>query len=153
MPAWTVLTPDSLLPYLAAKPLSALRTKALAADQPDPVEAILADITTRVRAEVRGHRPNRVSATAHAVPPELESATIALAVEAATRRLPGLPLSAEQRRAAEEARALLVRVARGEVPVSRPDDPEEPDSAQRTGSVETLASRTNPLTGKRLRHL
>ncbi len=150
MTAWITLTPENLNDYLAAAQVDAIRTKALAAGQSDPLVEIISDAARRIRAEIRGCPSNRVSAIVGAVPPELKSTAISLIVEAAQTRLPGLKLSEGQKRAADNARSYLQRIARCEVPVSAPDDPQEPPTEQRGGRVEVVASRSNPLSAKRL---
>ncbi len=153
MTAWISITPDNLNDYLAAAQVSAFRTKALAAGQSDPLVEIITDVARRIRTEIRGCPSNRVSATDGALPPELKSTAIALIVEAAQTRLPGLKLTDEQKRAADNARAYLLRIARCEVPVSAPDNPQEPPTEQRGGRVEVVGSRSNPLSANRLQGL
>ncbi len=150
MTAWITLLPVDLNDYLAAAQVDAIRTKALAIGQSDPLVEIITDVTRRIRTEIRGCPSNRVSATDEAVPPELKSTAIALIVEAAQTRLPGLKLSEGQKRAADHGRSYLLRIARCEVPVSAPDNPQEPPTEQRGGRIEVVASRSNPLSGKSL---
>ncbi len=109
MTAWITLLPVDLNDYLAAAQVDAIRT------------------------EIRGCPSNRVSATEGALPPELKSTAIALIVKAAQTRLPGLKLSEGQKWAADHARSYLQRIARCEVPVSAPDNPQEPPTEQRGG--------------------
>ncbi|MFA5258175.1 MAG: hypothetical protein WC360_08490, partial [Opitutales bacterium] len=130
----------------------ALGEEALGAEQDDPFPAIIADVAQRVRAEVRANNGNTLDPPAGTVPPELRGAAIALIIEAAQARLPSLALSADQARLANAARALLKRVAAGDVGISPGEsapggDDDDVVSAPR---IVLVASRSNPLTGSAL---
>ena len=115
MSDWITLSITDVYDYLAADQADALRTEALGGGQADPLPAIIADVAARIRSEIAGHAPNSLSPTSGAVPPELRGAALALIVEAAQARLPSLEMSDDQVRLANAARALLKRVADGEV--------------------------------------
>ena len=153
MTTWIQLKPDDLNDYLVAAQLKALRTKALDSEQGDPLLDVIADVSARIRAEIRGNPSNRVSATPDAIPPELKSVAAALIIEAAQARIPGLKFTIDQIRAADNARDYLRRLSRAEVPISAPDDPEDPDTMQRSNHIEVLHFRTDKLKSKRLRGL
>lgn len=142
MPAWITITVDDVADYMVAAKLTALRTKALAAGQSDPVVAAIADVVQRIRLEVQACRSNRLSATAGTIPPELRSDAIALIVEAATRRLQGT-IGEDERKAADNARTFLRRIATCEVPISQPDDPEGEPQIQSKGGAAVVKPTRN----------
>ena len=153
MTQWIQITPDDLNDYLAGFQVKVLREKVLAEGQDDPLPEIIADVAGQIRLEIQGHPGNQLSQMAQALPPELKRHACALIIEAAQGRLPVLKLTADQIRATDNARRHLQRVARGEVPVSAPEDPEDTPSAQAGSSMEVARSRSNRITGERLRGL
>jgi hypothetical protein len=148
--SWTPLTSADVLACLAAPQVAALRQGVLAPGQTDPLPTLIADVTARVRAEIRGGRRNRVERDCTLLPPELKLAAAHLALESLQTRLPGLALSADQIRLAADARALLARVARGEVPVTVPAKPESEVEANAQFGVEVLGHRRERVTGRNL---
>lgn len=153
MTTWIKLQPEDLNDYLVAAQINVLRTKALASGQGDPMLDIIEDVSTRIRAEIRGNPANRVSNTVFAIPPELIGVAAALIIESAQGRIPGLKSNADQIRAANNARDYLRRLAKGDVPISTPDDPEEPDGMQRSNKIEIVHSRADRIRAGRLRGL
>lgn len=131
--------------YLAAPQREALQTQALAPGQSDPVAAILGNVVEQVRAQLRGSR-QPVSATTGTVPPELVPSVAALTIERAQSRLPSLVLTADQKRAADQARELLALAGQGKLQLTRPDDPEEG-----LARASVLRSRETRLTSERLK--
>lgn len=117
MSKWITITVEDLYDYLAAEQVAALQSEALGSGQSDPLPTLIADVTEYIRAEIRGNSGNDVDSAEGAIPPELRSAAIALIVEAAQARLPALELSDDQVRLANAARALLKRVASGDVAI------------------------------------
>jgi len=148
--SWSPLTPADVLACLAAPQAAALRQSALAPGQSDPLQALIADVTARVRAEIRGSRRSRVESDATLLPPELKLAAAHLALESLQARLPNLALSADQIRLAADARALLARVAKGEVPVTVPAQPESDLEANTQYGLEVLGHRRARVTGRNL---
>lgn len=115
---------QTLQRYLAAPQLRALQTAALGDDQDDPFPEIVADITARVRAELRAGG-SVLSADALGIPAELHSAAAALVIAAAQTRLPSLELTPAQERAQRDALQLLDRYAAGKLRAPVPEVPEE----------------------------
>lgn len=146
--SWTPLTINDIEDYLAAPQLSALRTRGLGTEQSDPLVAVIADVTARVRAEIAAFSRNQLAADATLLPPELKSTAAALAIENAQGRVPVLKLTPDQVRAAERARTLLQRVARGEVAISAPVEAASPRA-----SSATLRYRPDRLVGDSLKGL
>ncbi|KAF0094018.1 MAG: Uncharacterized protein E1N59_2276 [Puniceicoccaceae bacterium 5H] len=147
--SWSPLSPLTLQRYLAAPQLRALQTAALADEQADPIPEIVADLTARVRAELRAGG-GVLSAEPMALPPELHGPAAALVLEAAQTRLPSLELTTAQVRAADEARALLERFANGKLRAEPPADPEEPPPVWGAETV-VLSLRPHRVTAQRLR--
>jgi hypothetical protein len=115
MSDWITISPTDLYDYLAAEQAEALRSAALGAGQNDPLPTLIADVVARIRAEIAGCAANTLSPAADSIPAELRGAALALIVEAAEVRLPSLELSDDQVRLANAARALLKRVADGDL--------------------------------------
>ncbi len=150
MSSWSTLTFADVYAGLLAAQIDTLRNRALAPGQPDPLPAFLADITARVRAEVRTCRRNRLDQDASLLPPELKLAASHLVLEALQARFPNLALTADQTRLADNARKLLERVANGEVAISKPDNPENPLAATIWYGLEVLRRRPRAVSGRSL---
>ncbi|HNX04678.1 MAG TPA: hypothetical protein PKI32_04215 [Opitutales bacterium] len=148
---WTTISTSDIRDYLASDELDALSAEALGDGQADPLPTILADVVKRVRSEIAAHSANSLDPTSGTVPPELKGAAIALAVEAAYARLPGIALSADHVRLANAARALLKRVADGDVAVtagiSTTSTGDDSGTTTSTPRVVLVASRERPLSG------
>ncbi len=153
MSTWSSLTAADVQPALAAAQLTILRQRSLSEGQDDPLPALLAEVTARVRGEIRAGRKNRLERDATLLPPELKLAAIHLAIEALQARLPTLALSPDQVRLANDARQLLARAGRGEIALSAPDDPEGDEGTGRRNSVEVLRHRPHPVSGQQLKNL
>ena len=150
MPSWTCLTSADVYAGLVAAQIDTLRTRALAPGQPDPLPTLLADVTARVRAEIRTGRRNRLDQDPALLPPELKLAASHLVLEALQARLPNLVLTADQIRLADNARQLLARVASGELAVAKPDHPENPLVATIWYGLEVVRRRPSAATGRGL---
>jgi hypothetical protein len=148
--SWSPLTPDDVLACLLGPQVDALRQRQLNPGQADPLPALIADVTARVRAEIRGNRRNRVEVDPCLLPPELKLAAAHLALESLQARLPNLALSADQARLADDARALLIRVARGEVPITVPVQPAKDLEVNSPFGLDVLGHRIERITGENL---
>jgi len=147
---WSPLTSADVLACLVSTQIQALRGS-LAPGQADPLPVLIADVTARVRAEIRGNLRNRVERNPALLPPELKLTAAHLALESLQARLPNLALTADQVRLANEARQFLARIARGEVPIATP--PDEPESHLETSSpfgVEVVHHRRRNVSGENL---
>jgi len=145
MSTWSTISEDDVRDYLAADQLSALESAALDDDQDDPLPAIIQDVAQRIRAEVRANASNVVDSTDYSVPPELRGVAMALVVEAAQSRLPGLEMTDDQIRLANAARALLKRVATGEIPIVAGEE-----AAGTSPRIVVVKRRKNSVTGRSL---
>jgi hypothetical protein len=150
MSSWSILTSADIYSGLVAAQIDTLRNRALAPGQPDPLPTLIADVTARVRAEVRTCRRNRLEVDPALLPPELKLAASHLVLEALQARLPNLVLTADQVRLAEQARLLLERVANGEIAISKPEQPEGPVEATVWHGLEVVRRRPRTATGRDL---
>lgn len=99
-----------------------LKNIELSNGQANPIYEIIGDVTARIRAEIGGNKNNRLSIDGTKLPRDLKSFACHLILECAQTRLPGLKLTEDQIRLANEAKDYLKRVARGEIPVSSAND-------------------------------
>ncbi|MDR1414147.1 MAG: hypothetical protein LBI56_04430 [Puniceicoccales bacterium] len=141
MAKWITIQTSDLYDYLGATQLNALKTFELANGQKDPIDDIIVDATARIRAEISGNRNNLLSADRTKIPQDLKSFACYLILESAQTRLPSLKLSADQIRLANDAKEYLKRIARGEVPVSIPDDAKIVRDFTASGGCEVVHSR------------
>jgi hypothetical protein len=148
--SWSPLTSDDVLACLLGPQVDILRQRKLNPGQADPLPALIADVTARVRAEIRGNRRNRVELDPCLLPPELKLAAAHLALESLQARLPNLALSVDQIRLAADARTLLVRVAKGEVPVTVPAQPAADLETTSPYGLEVLGHRHQRISGENL---
>ncbi|MDR2603619.1 MAG: hypothetical protein LBC11_03625 [Puniceicoccales bacterium] len=122
MATWITIQISDLYDYLCSTQLNALKTLEMASDQANSIDEIIGDITARIRAEISGNRHNLLSSDRTKIPHDLRSFACYLILESAQTRLPGLKLTADQIRLATDAKDYLKRIAKGEVPISVPDD-------------------------------
>lgn len=120
---WILLTINDLEQYLIATQIKTLHTRVLGPNESDPLDDIISDVTRRIRADISGNPRNLLSQDETLIPAELKPCACYLVVEALQTRLPGLKLSSEQIRNADNARQQLIRISKGEIPVSRPLNP------------------------------
>jgi hypothetical protein len=122
MTNWINITIEDLYAYLVAVQVDVLRRCALAKNQSDPVEKIIEDISLKIRAQIASSRKNSLSQRPYALPPQLKSEACILILEVAQTRIPGLKLTADQIRLADQARLQLQKIAHGEIAIAMPDD-------------------------------
>jgi hypothetical protein len=150
---WITLQATDLNDYLVGAQATAMRTAALAPGQADTFTAVMTDVVNRVRSEIRSNIRNLVSQTPLSIPPDLKSPTMALLVEAISLRIPQLKLSDDQKKAADNARSYLVRVARGEVVITMPPDPMVPDDQERGAPITVIHADRRRYTHRQMRGL
>lgn len=122
MSNWIQITVEDLYAYLIAAQVEALRKRALAKNQEDPVEAVIRNVSENIRAQIASNKKNALSQTAYALPPELKNEACILILEVAQTRIPGLKLTADQIRLANEARVQLQKVVSGAFIITQPND-------------------------------
>jgi hypothetical protein len=143
---WIVIAESDLNDYLVGAQMDALKNAALASGQTNPFARVMQDVASRVRAEVRACRTNKVSALANSVPPDLKSSACNLIIEVMQGRLAGagaLPLTEDQKDACREARDYLKRIAECKVPIAQPSDPDTANDIQVAGSIEATTAAKN----------
>ena len=113
---------EDLYAYLMAAQVDILRKCALGKNQGDPVEEIIRDISLKIRAQIASNKKNALSQQPYAIPPELKSEACILILEVAQTRIPGLKLTADQIRLADQARLQLQKVINGEIIIPIPED-------------------------------
>jgi hypothetical protein len=129
MVPWVVITVDDLADYLVGAQLAALRQAALAQGQTDPFTRIMQDRCNYIRNRIS--KRISISATPHAVPPELKTCACLLIIEAMSVRLSiAINLDEDQARMVRQAYRDLDIAATDEFPVSLPDDPIDPPVQQ-----------------------
>jgi hypothetical protein len=121
MTTWITIKVDDLYAYLVAAQVDILRKCALAKNQGDPVVEVIRDISLKIRAQIANNRKNALSQQPYAIPPELKSEACILILEVAQTRIPGLKLTVDQIRLADQARLQLQKVVSGEIVVSMPE--------------------------------
>ncbi|MDR0740146.1 MAG: hypothetical protein LBF34_00350 [Puniceicoccales bacterium] len=119
---WITIKVEDLYAYLVAAQVDILRKCALAKNQGDPVAEVIRDISLKVRAQIASNKKNALSQQPYAIPPELKSEACILILEVAQTRIPGLKLTVDQIRLADQARLQLQRVINGEMLISVPED-------------------------------
>ncbi|MDR2812392.1 MAG: hypothetical protein LBB05_01190 [Puniceicoccales bacterium] len=122
MTTWITVKVEDLYAYLVAAQVDILRKCALGKNQGDPVAEVIRDISLKIRAQIANNRKNTLSQQPYAIPPELKSETCLLILEVAQARIPGLKLTADQVRLADQARLQLQKVGTGEMVISVPED-------------------------------
>lgn len=148
MSQWIPLTVSDIERHLAAPQVKALRERALAPGQPDPLPEILASVVAEVRAAVASQPRHRLSADPTLLPPELRLTAVLRALAVAQARLPGLSLSPDQEALAQQAERTLVRVANGSLWIGAADDA----TAEGESGAGTVVARrrASPLGSERL---
>jgi len=124
---WITITVADLSVAKADALVAALRTAALGAGQPDPMPEVIARVLTRIRAEIAAGGRTRLSATPATIPPSLKAIAVRMALREGQSRVnaaSALPLSDDERQEWREDLRYLERIARGDLTVELPDDPE-----------------------------
>lgn len=120
MVRWIEIEVQDLYTYLAVAQVDALRKASIGAS--DPVNEIIHDICSKVRANIGSYKKNVLSKRIYSVPPELKSVICILILEHLQARIPGFKLTEDQIRIVNDARMTVQKIARGEIYVSIPDD-------------------------------
>lgn len=123
MPAWITLTLADLNEARAAKLVEALRTKALAEGQADPMPGTIAKVASELRDSIAfGGRP--LSATENTLPPGLKDLAVQHIICVMKKRL--LQSLTDDEKAGEAVyEKRLGSLNAGNWPVEAPDDPQE----------------------------
>jgi hypothetical protein len=147
--AWVTLAAADIEARLPSTFLATVRERLVDA-QADPMVALLADITARVRGAVASCDDYRLDANTATVPPELKDTAAWLVVEALYLRFgEATPIPEGVAKRIERSNADLEKVAACDLAVSDPVTPEASPSAQATGGATVVRAHTRYLTRER----
>jgi hypothetical protein len=138
---WINITDADLKVGKAAALVEAFKTAALGSGQSDPVPSVIANICSRIRAEIQSGGKIRVSATPLTIPPSLKDLAVRMILWACQSRINiknAFPPSDQDQRDHRSDERYLERIARGEVTVEEPNDPMAAPDVQQGGMVETV---------------
>ena len=117
---WIKIFPEDLEAVLNKPQLETLKAQSLRSKNRNITEEIIANIIVRIRAEIAASGINLLDTDHSRIPPELKDCALYLAIEALQTRISSLEVSNSQTKHFDLARQTLLRVASGELPVSRP---------------------------------
>lgn len=117
---WIKITTKDLEYALNKPQLEILKAQSLRSPDTDIVFEVISNIVARIRAEIAVSGLNLLDADHSRIPFELKECALRLCVEALQMRLPSMELTNAQIKHSDLARETLTRVARGELPISRP---------------------------------
>lgn len=146
---WIILTFEQLDTAKAAALVTALRTAALGDGQPDPLPEIITAVTDRIRMEIAAGGKTRLSADPAKLPPSLKSLALRLVLREGQSRLNAMgamPLSDDEKEEWRQDVRLLERIAKGDITVEQPDDPEPVPSVQSKRQRPRITSRPRNFT-------
>lgn len=127
--AWTSITVADLKDAKVAAMVEACQTAALGSGQTDPTANIIADVVTRIRAEVSACRTNQLDADTAKIPADLKSLAARMIMRQCQSRVQ-LPLTEDEREEQRNDLRYLERIAACDVPVAATDDPIEDAEVQ-----------------------
>lgn len=141
MPAWINITLADLNDARVGKLVEALRTKALADEQTDPMPRVITSVAHEVR-DCIAFGGTTLSATVDSIPPGLKDLVVQKVVRALKARLL-MALTTEEQEAERLYQRRLEQLTRGDWPVDTPSDPIEtpplPPAAGYFGSAEKVS--------------
>ncbi len=143
---WIVPTVDDLNDYLAASAMTAFKTAALGAGQTNPFTNIMPAVVARIRNYIASCSSNVLSETANSIPLSLKECACLMIIRAMEGRIGGISLTEYQRKTLEDLKGDLELIAKCELAVTLPPDPEE--STSQFGAPAEVISNT-PLITKR----
>jgi hypothetical protein len=141
MPRWVTITTDDLNDTKVAALVDALRTAALAVGQDDPVDEIIADVISRIRAEVASCSQNVLDIDETKIPKDLHRLGCRMVLREMQSRLQE-PLNTDERTEQENDLKYLQRIASCDLKVAIPDNPQVPPEVQQSGGVEVFNAPT-----------
>jgi hypothetical protein len=137
--SWTTITEADLKDAKVAALVEAFKTAALGTGQTSPLPNIIANVVAQIRANIKGCAKNILDVDPAKIPDDLKSLAARMVCRELQSRL-RLPLKDDERTERADDRADLIRIARCEIPVAVPDNPETVATVQ--DSVVTPATRT-----------
>ncbi|MBI5768757.1 MAG: hypothetical protein HZA93_13245 [Verrucomicrobia bacterium] len=147
MPAitWTTLTAADLPVGKAAALVAALQSAALGDGQADPMPGIVANVITRIRAEIAAGGRRVLDADATKIPPSLKPLAMRMALREGQSRINvagSLELTEQEKEEWRQDVRYLERIAKGEITVEESDNPESSPSVQRKTTRPLVTERT-----------
>ena len=127
---WKNITEADILAYQPAPMVDALKTAALAEDQRPPLDDAIQNITAEIRSVIKT-AGLAVDRNETKIPGELLKHAIALVIAYAKPRI-NQPLSDDEKENARKANEWLLAIAKGQIKVAAPDDPEAAEASTQT---------------------
>lgn len=146
--SWTTITIDDLKDAKASALVEACRTAALGQGQDDPLPGIIANVITRIRAEVASCEENSLDADTATIPADLKSLACRMIIREAMSRLQQ-PLNDDEKEEQRNDLRYLERIAKCEVKVSATDNPSSGE-VQSGGAIEQVSTPTRTATRTKL---
>lgn len=146
---WIILTVAQLDTTKAAAMVDALRTAALRDGQDDPLPEIIVGVTDRIRMEIAAGGRTRLSADPAKLPPSLKSLALRMVVREGQSRINvmgAVPLADEEKEEWRQDIRFLERIAKGEITVEEPDDPEPTPTVQSAVAQPMISGRERQFT-------
>lgn len=117
---WIKIKNSDLDNVLSKPQLAVLKAAALSTPGRDAAAEAISSAIARIRAEIAASGVNTLDVDHSKIPRELKDCALVLAVEILAARLGDFKISDALSKRADEARATLLRIADGSLPVSRP---------------------------------
>lgn len=117
---WIKIKNSDLECVLNKTQLALLKSSYLTNAGHDVVSDIIASVVARIRAEIAASGINMLDCDHSKIPYELKECALNLALESLQARLPDLKMPEVISKKADEARAILIRIAEGKLPMSKP---------------------------------
>jgi hypothetical protein len=152
MSRWVAITAEDLNDTKVAALMDALRTAALGSGQSDPSDQIILDVTSRIRAEVASCSQNVLDIDETKIPRDLKRLACRMVVREMQSRLQE-SLNADERTEQENDLRYLERIAKCELKVAEPDDPQTDSEVQQKGGVEVVTKSTVQTTREQMNGL
>jgi len=144
MTMWITISSSDLVTAKAAVLVEQLQETALGDGQSDPTPEIITEVVARIRMEIAGGGKTTLSADGTRIPPSLKSLALRMVLRQAQSRLNAvgaLPLSEDERKEWDKDERLLERIAKGEITVETPDDPESGPTVQSVAPAPSIRAR------------
>lgn len=117
---WITIKKSDLECALNKPQLDMLKSASLASAGHDIIDDIISCVVSRIRAEISAGNINKLSAEHSKIPLELKECALALSLEMLQARIPDIPMPDSIQKRANDARAILLRISEGSLPVSAP---------------------------------
>jgi hypothetical protein len=124
--SWGVIATTDLQAYLIDVQYQAIASGGTAIGQAAPFGVVMPDVVNTIR-NIIAKKGKPISVTANQVPPEARTHAIWLIIDALQTRIPGLIVTAEQKRHVDDAHAFILELGQPSFAVSLPSDPVYPD--------------------------